>query len=137
MKEYLYYSLKVLESDRQKLMKWLQESMYDYLYEECNVLIDHCTIMHRSQHDDTTADFLDCRLNSTEFIYINGIGWNDKAIAFRVVKTGTINLCKNEVPHITIGTYSKGKPVDSNTITNWKSINPIMITTIIEKVWKS
>ena len=38
MKEYLYYSLKVIESDRQKLMKWLQESMYDYLYEELEAI---------------------------------------------------------------------------------------------------
>ena len=138
MKEYLYYGLKVTETDRQKLMEWLQNSDYDYLFEECSeVFIDHCTIMHKSQHDNTTADYLDWRLNSTEFIYITGIGWNDKATAFKVAKTGTISLCKNEIPHITIGTYSKGKPVDSNTITNWKSIKPIMITTIIEKVWKS
>lgn len=138
MKEYLYYGLKVTEADRQKLMEWLQNSDYDYLFEECsNVLIDHCTLMHRSQHDDATADFLDWRINAMQPIYINGIGWNDKAIAFRVVKTNITNLCMNEIPHITIGTYGKGKPVDSNTITNWKSINPIMITTIIEKVWKS
>lgn len=137
MKKYLYYSLKVTEADRQKLIEWLQNSDYSYLFEECSdVLLDYCTLMHRSQHDDTTADFLDWRLNSTESIYINGIGWNDKAIAFRVVRTNITNLCKNEVPHITIGTYGKGKPVDSNTIINWGSINPIMITTIIEKVWK-
>lgn len=135
MKEYLYYGLKVIESDKQKLIKWLQNSKYNCLFEKCSkVLIDHCTLMHKSQHDDTTADFLDWRLNSTEFIYINGIGWNDKAIAFRVVKTGTINLCKNDIPHITIGTYDKGKPVDSNTITNWENIKPMIITTIIEKI---
>lgn len=43
------------------------------------------------------------------------------------------NLCANKIPHITICTFNGGKPVDSNNITEWKDIEPIIIETKLEK----
>ena len=39
----------------------------------------------------------------------------------------------NKTPHITICTFNGGKPVDSNNITEWKDIEPIIIETKLEK----
>lgn len=43
------------------------------------------------------------------------------------------NLCANKIPYITICTFNGGKPVDSNNITEWKDIEPIIIETKLEK----
>lgn len=42
-------------------------------------------------------------------------------------------VCANKIPHITICTFNGGKPVDSNNITEWKDIEPIIIETKLEK----
>lgn len=65
-------------------------------------------------------------------IVINGIGISDKAMAFRVDEHSVV--CVNDIPHITIATFSGGKPVESNYITNWKAFGPIVIDTELKKV---
>ena len=42
-------------------------------------------------------------------------------------------VCANKIPHITICTFNGGKPVDSNNITEWKDIEPIIVETKLEK----
>lgn len=48
-------------------------------------------------------------------VEVNGIGFSNKAIAFRV----TIPDLPCAKPHITICTINGGKPVDSNGICEW------------------
>lgn len=45
-------------------------------------------------------------------VEVNGIGFSNKAIAFRVTIPDL--PCANAKPHITICTINGGKPVDSN-----------------------
>ena len=52
-------------------------------------------------------------------------------MAFRVDEKSVV--CVNDIPHITIATFRGGKPVDSNEITNWKDIEPIIVTVKLEK----
>lgn len=50
-----------------------------------------------------------------------------------VLSRRTITLfCANEIPHVTICTFNDGKPVDSNNITEWKDIEPIIVNTKLE-----
>lgn len=43
-------------------------------------------------------------------------------------------FCAARVPHITICTFRGGVPKDSNNITEWRNINPIMVKGVLMKV---
>ena len=98
------------------------------------IYIDHCTLLHVSQlHGNSEIyNYLNDRIGEKYEIVINGIGISDKAVAFRVAEYSVV--CVNEIPHITIATFNGGKPVDSNNITEWKDIEPIIIKTTLKKV---
>lgn len=65
---------------------------------------------------------------------VDGIGISDKAMAFRIDKELMGIPCANNIPHITICTFNGGKPADSNDITEWKDIEPILVETKLRKV---
>ena len=98
------------------------------------IYLDHCTLLHVSQlHGNSEIyNYLNDRIGEKYEIVINGIGISDKAAAFRVAEYSVV--CVNEIPHITITTFNGGKPVDSNNITEWKDIEPIIIKTTLKKV---
>lgn len=98
------------------------------------IYLDHCTLLHVSQlHGNSEIyNYLNDRIGEKYEIVINGIGISDKAVAFRVAEYSVV--CVNEIPHITIATFNGGKPVDSNNITEWKDIEPIIIKTTLKKV---
>lgn len=135
MKDFKYYGLFLTEESKAELKTWLINSNYqlEILNSEREYL-DHCTLLHKSQlvwDNSNLHDFL-LHIVGEEFrIRVNGIGISDKALAFRVeifpLKSANIT------PHITICTFNGGKPVDSNNITEWKDIEPIIIETKLEK----
>lgn len=135
MKSFEYYGLFLTEESKAELKTWLINSNYqlEILNSEREYL-DHCTLLHKSQlvwDNSNLHDFL-LHIVGEEFrIRVNGIGISDKALAFRVeifpLKSANIT------PHITICTFNGGKPVDSNNITEWKDIEPIIIETKLEK----
>lgn len=74
-------------------------------------------------------------------IVVDGIGYTDKALALRVFKvicTGDSTLVPstNKQQHITLATINDGKPVDSNTIKDWKVIDPITFTGYSRIIYK-
>lgn len=135
MKDFEYYGLFLTEESKAELKTWLINSNYqlEILNSEREYL-DHCTLLHKSQlvwDNSNLHDFL-LHIVGEEFrIWVNGIGISDKALAFRVeifpLKSANIT------PHITICTFNGGKPVDSNNITEWKDIKPIIVETKLEK----
>lgn len=135
MKDYQYYGLFLSTVVKNKLMNTLVSNpSYDTLLNKAErTFIDHCTLMHISQREEQLETILNNSLNETFCIAITGVGISDKAIAFRVKKCGIVALCKNKTPHITIATFNGGKPVDSNKITNWEYIEPIIIDVKLEK----
>lgn len=73
-------------------------------------------------------------------VIIDAIGQNDKALAFRV-KTTQCQMdkskcpCTNKTPHITLRTKNGGKPVDSNSITDWKPLlSPYCVYGVLKQV---
>lgn len=138
MKNFEYYGLFLTEESKAKLKAWLINSNYqpEILKSEKEHL-DHCTLLHWSQRgNDTylTEEYIKFVLSvqvKNLRLEIDGIGVSDKALAFRCNLSE--ELCANKVPHITICTFNGGKPVDSNNITEWKDIKPIIVEAKLEK----
>lgn len=141
MKTWNYYGLFLDKESRDRLISFLKNSRWNYLFEELSkVYLDHCTLLHQTQYNEDSfvsksiKYWLDCLLKfgyTQTNILLSHIGYSDKAMAFRVIflptKVYTHEICFNDTPHITIGTYKNGKPVDSNNITEWYDIKPIEI----------
>ena len=75
----------------------------------------HVTLLHRSQykpHLDFLLEKFNLLKGETFPIIISEIGISDKAVAFKV--EGCSEFCCNFIPHVTVGTFEGGKPVDSN-----------------------
>ena len=138
MKDFHYFGLFLEDEVKIKLYSFLLSFLHEnnislILFDDYTIL-DHCTLLHVSQlHGNSEIyNYLNDRIGEKYEIVINGIGISDKAITFRVAEYSVV--CVNEVPHITIATFNGGKPVDSNNITEWKDIEPIIIKTTLKKV---
>lgn len=139
MKNFEYYGLFLTEESKTKLKAWLWENDYDFNNDIIkgtlpeNWYLNHCTLLHRSHDNPSLEGWLDRAISkypkSTTSFLVDGIGVSEKAMAFRC----KIDYCANEIPHITICTFNGGKPVDSNSITEWKDIKPIIVKAKLEK----
>ena len=144
MKNFEYIGLFLTEESKTKLKEWLWLNDYDFNNDLIkgtlpkNWYLDHCTLLHRLQRGEDTylieedLKFMSSVQVKNMRLEINGIGISDKAMAFRCNLSE--ELCANKVPHITICTFNGGKPVDSNNITEWRNINPIMVKGVLKKV---
>lgn len=135
MNNFHYFGLFLDTDTKNKLIDILTDNI-DYniaLNVADKIFIDHCTLLHKSQLEgnEELQSYLESNLGKCISIKLETIGISDKAMAFRV--RGVDNICANEVPHITIATFRGGNPVDSNKITNWRYIEPIVITAKLEK----
>ena len=136
MKDFNYFGLFLDEETKKGLLDVFNTYLEDNSV-ECSldkIYIDHCTLLHVSQlHDNQVFyDYLNARVGEKFSIIIHGIGISDKAAAFKIVDYSVV--CANKIPHITIATFNGGKPVNSNNITEWKDIEPIVIETTLKKV---
>lgn len=99
------------------------------------IFLDHCTLLHRSNLTNPMADLVLSAYEGNaghEFVInITHIGWNDKALAFKCQPSWL--PCVNKQPHITIATFGDGKPVDSNSITEWLKLENIRVRGTLEK----
>lgn len=135
MKNFEYYGLFLGTDNKNMLMDTLTDNI-DYniaLGVADRIFIDHCTLLHKSQLDSNgnLQSYLESSLGKSMSIKLVAVGISDKSMAFKV--EGVDNICANEVPHVTIATFRGGNPVDSNNITEWKDIEPIIIETKFEK----
>ena len=137
MGNFQYFGLFLDEETKKGLLDvfltYLEEgNSIGYLVDK--IYLDHCTLLQVSQlHGNSEIyNYLNDRIGEKYEIVINGIGISDKAAAFRVADYSVV--CVNEIPHITIATFNGGKPVDSNNITKWEDIEPIIIKTKLKKV---
>ena len=135
---YNYYAIVLTEESKKQLMQLCcTNESFDYLYEETSkVYCDHCTIMHNSKHNPYIKEYLDTKLGKEFTMEVIAIGYDDKALAARLSRGWYITqLCTNDIPHITIGTFDGGKPVDSNFTNFWKGLEqPIILKGILKKL---
>lgn len=98
---------------------------------------DHCTLLHKSQLEgnEELYHYLENNLGKQVMIQLVAIGKNDKVLAYKVsLPNNFCANCANKIPHITVLTFKKGKPVDSNDITEWKEIYPVNVMTTLRRV---
>lgn len=137
MKDFEYYGLVLTSDSKNELARWLYLNGYSpnskRMKDREGWYLHHCTLLHKSQSDYIKEAILEDRLGERYSIIVDGIGASDKALAFRVAGGSMCTVCANKIPHITICTFNGGKPVDSNYITEWKDIEPILVETKLEK----
>lgn len=118
--DYQYFGLFLNEHNRNELIKIILANPIVtnlVLQKGSTLYLDHCTLLHRNQHDEEVYNDLMEHINRSWIIKVVGIGISNKAIAFKV---NVLELpCANVNPHITICTINGGKPVDSNSICEW------------------
>lgn len=137
MKDFQYYGLFLSQNTRDELLKQLmsESRTADMLYKADKIFLDHCTLMHRSQLQDSPEmlDYLQSRIGDNVAVKIVAIGASPKAMAFKV-ELHNSTMCANKTPHITIATFDGGKPVDSNKIIYWSELKPVkVIMTTLDK----
>ena len=144
MADYEYYGLFLTDKSKDKLNKWLWDNGYDsnndILKGVVKWYLDHVTLLHSSMAQEYPE--LERRLEvyvhmtpkhcAPTIFAIDGIGWSYNALAFRC--NIIPYFCAAKVPHITICTFRGGVPEDSNDITEWKDIKPIIVKGVLKKV---
>lgn len=135
MKDFQYYGLFLSTDTKNILMDTLTDNIdYNIALDVADrIFIDHCTLLHKSQLEgnEDLRVYLESNLGKSVSIRLVAVGISDKAMAFKV--GGVDDICANKVPHITISTFKGGKPVDSNKITNWTYIEPVIVNTVLKK----
>lgn len=127
MDKWLYYAFQLSESSKRQLHEYVSTQLSEQLQWMDKLYLDHCTLLHRSQYNNERAVLIKKRLDlllrtgKTRFtLQVNKVGVSYQAMAFKLVKSSFLSyVCFNQIPHITIGTTYRGKPVDSNQITDW------------------
>jgi hypothetical protein len=140
---YNYYAVALTKSSKEILISYIKEgkgvcgNLFSTLYEMLEkVYCDHHTLMHHSKHNFYVEKLLYSSLDEVVTLKVTHIGFSDKAMAAKLDRGKHIShICTNDIPHITIGTFKEGKPVDSNNIKEWIELDkPILLMGIIKKV---
>lgn len=136
-KKWTYFGLFISKNTRDYLLKFLKnyEGTRSAMQIANKIYLDHCTLMHVSQlHGNLDIyEFLKDNLNKKVNLTLTEIGISRNAMAFKV--TGKDLICVNNIPHITIATFDNGKPVDSNNIKSWFTLEkPIEIVGTLKQV---
>lgn len=140
MENWQYYGLFIDKDNHDKLIDVLVNSHWIGTFNNSEKkYLDHCTLLHNSQKSLPQASYLIKLLNSKikdkEIeITIDAVGISNKAMAFRVILPKDVHSI-NKTPHVTICTFNGGKPVESNNITDWYSLEePVKIKTTLKKI---
>lgn len=124
-----YYGIFINERTRNSLKEFLSNIWrFDTALSHAEKqYIHHSTVLHRSAaYKKDILNYCECCLGIELSGKITAVGWNDKAMAFKVEFPGI--PFSNNIPHITIATFDGGKPVDSNKIEIWENLEePIEI----------
>lgn len=136
--DFIYYGLFLTDDSRNKLLKKVKRYADGLVPEDARLYLDHCTLLHCSKinGNEDLKQKLDfwIQSNHTKFDFnVTAIGRSDKAMAFMTDVNS--DMCVNQNPHITIYTFNGGKPVDSNYITEWKTLDePVHVDAELKKI---
>ena len=132
--DFVYIGLFLTEESRNKLFDIFTIPLESKVYlEHCTLLFKRTQIGHKNAQGVIDAYINQLyKKNNKETLIVTAIGYSDKAIALKV----NINVpCCNDIPHITLCTLNGGKPSDSNSITEWISLDtPIQVNGVWQLV---
>lgn len=100
----------------------------------------HVTLFFRNNVSLEIMQYVLTHNEQYHSIIVDGIGISDKAIALHVSsiksESGEEVLSMNKLKHITLYLLKDGKPVDSNSITEWTSIEPTSFVGYLRIIYK-
>ena len=141
---FIYFGLFLTDKNKEKLMKVANEMAPKQMAESTNVYLEHITLLHKNDKHteaiqlriyDLLNHMFESFIGETYKVAITHIGFNQKAMAFKVELPDGFPMFLYKTYHITIATFNKAKPVESNNIIDWHPLyEPIGVTTILKKV---
>lgn len=141
---FIYFGLFLTDKSKEDLMKIANEIAPKQMVEASNIYLEHITLLHKNdKHSDAIQlrmyDLLNHMfenfIGETYKVTVTDIGFNQKAMAFKVELPDGFPMFLHKTYHITIATFHKARPVESNNIINWHHLyEPITVTTILKKV---
>ena len=119
-----YYGLFIDDVSKRKLMSLVPEDAY-------KVYCDHMTIAHKSKFNDEIVERCESLVGKQFEVMATHIGVSKDVMAVGV-ETNCFSF--NKIKHITLCTLSpKGKPVQSNFITDWRELEaPILLSGVVK-----
>ena len=119
-----YYGLFIDDMSKRKLMSLVPENAY-------KTYCDHMTIAHRSKFTEDIIEKCESIVGKQFIVMATHIGISEDVMAVGV-ETDCFSF--NKIKHITLCTLSpKGKPVQSNFITDWRSLEmPILLRGVVK-----
>lgn len=140
---FVYFSLTLIDKDIERLMKVANNVAPKQMAKATKIYINHVTLLHKNDRRvDSIKLQMYCLLNyifehfigEIYNVTVTHIGFNQKAMAFKVELPDGFPTFLHKTYHITIATFGNNKPVESNNIINWhKLFEPIIVTTILTK----
>ena len=106
------------DASKQKLLG----AVSDFIPADWKTYAHHMTILFGKNKNPVVEDYIKTNIGKTVLLNAVSIGISADAIA---VKISSEVPSDNKMPHITVAVPPRGKPVNSNNITEWKSISPI------------
>ena len=142
---FIYFGLFLINADNERLTKIANELIPYQMTEATNIYLDHITLLHKNDKHQFKFKFqmyhllnymFETFIGQTYEITVTHIGFNNKAIAFKVELPDGFPHFMFKTYHITIGTFHRARPVESNNIVNWHRLyEPITVTTILKKIY--
>lgn len=141
---FIYFGLFLTDKSKKDLIKIANEIASKQMVEASNIYLEHITLLHKNdKHSDAIKlrmyDLLNYMfenfIGETYKVAVTDIGFNQKAMAFKVELPDGFPMFLHKAYHITIATFHRARPVESNNIINWHCLyEPITVTTILKKV---
>lgn len=116
-----YFGVFLNDSSKQKLLSAISE----FIPVDWNVYAHHMTILFGKNKNPDVEEYIKNNIGKVVSLKAVSIGISADAIA---VKISSSVPSDNKTPHITIATPQRGKPFNSNHITDWKEIAPVEIS---------
>lgn len=142
--DFLYFSLYLTNKSKEELMNFVQDNFANIINKADKIYLDHITLLHKNDKRSDRFKLMMYELLNYIFkkfigvtyeVNIIAFGSNNRAFAFKVELPDGFPIFLYKQYHITICTFNKGKPVESNNIIDWHELNePITVTTVLEKV---
>lgn len=99
---YQYFGLFLDEPTRNKLMQVIigNPIICNLVFQRgSTIYLDHCTLLHKNQHEEKMANDLQYRIDGNFRLIVNKIGISEKAIAFGVELGDQYLPCANASYH--------------------------------------
>lgn len=125
-KDNILYIAVVLNNESQQKLKNIGQEFLKNSNKSVKWFCHHMTIAFKNDLNDGIINFTEKHLGEDYVLVANRIGLSEKAMAVSVETNAPSN---NKIKHVTIAVFpeNNGKPYDSNFITEWKDIEPVVL----------